>query len=346
MNYLERLQKAVNREEIDRPPLICPGGMMTMAVKEAMVELKCGWPQAHSEARLMARLTAGMVELAGIENLGVPFCVTVEAEGMGATVDLGHCTREPHVTAYAIEDFQQVDRLARLDPLSGRAGVCCRAIAILKEQYPDLPVIANLTGPVSLATSLVDPMIYYRALRRDASSVHRLNAVCIRETIRFGDAMVDAGADLICISDPSATGDLLSPQAFAEFCLPYLNRLTEHFQDRRHTDVIVHICGRLKGTGAFLPQMSAKAISVDSVVPISRLKQLAPQKAAMGNVSTYILEKAQPDKVAKAGRVCLKHGVNILAPACGISPLTPLVNIRSLAMLHIDREKRDSKNQP
>ncbi len=36
MHYHERLFNAVNKEPTDRPPLICPGGMMTMAVREAM----------------------------------------------------------------------------------------------------------------------------------------------------------------------------------------------------------------------------------------------------------------------------------------------------------------------
>jgi [methyl-Co(III) methanol-specific corrinoid protein]:coenzyme M methyltransferase len=95
--------------------------------------------------------------------------------------------------------------------------------------------------------------------------------------------------------------------------------------------VIVHICGDIKATGELLPRLTAKVISVDSVVAIKHLKQLAPDKVSMGNVSTFILEKADPEKVAKAAGVCLNHGVDILAPACGISPITPLANIRSLA---------------
>ncbi len=331
MNYRERLFKAVHKELTDRPPLICPGGMMTMAVKEAMEQLGCKWPKAHADASLMAGLTAGMVELGGIENLGVPFCMTIEAEAMGAEVDLGNLTREPHVVRYAMERIDELQKLPLLNPERGRARVCCDAIRILKHKYPDIPVVANITGPVSLATSLMDPLLYYRALRRDQESVHRLNDICVENGIRFGDAMVAAGADLICIADPSATGDLLGPQTFAEFCLPYLNRLADHFQTLQKTSVIVHICGDIKGTGKLLPRLTAKVISVDSVVAIKLLKQLAPDKVSMGNVSTFILEKADPAKVAKAAGVCLNHGVDILAPACGISPVTPLANIRSLA---------------
>ena len=230
-----------------------------------------------------------------------------------------------------MEQIGEIDKLLLFDPARGRAEVCCDAVRILKKDYPDIPVVANVTGPVSLATSLMDPLLYYRALRRDKESVHRLNDICVESAILFGDAMVEAGADLICIADPSATGDLLGPQTFAEFCLPYLNRIADHFQNTQNTSVIVHICGDVKGTGKLLPQLTAKVISVDSVVAIKHLKQLAPDKVSMGNVSTFTLEKADPEKVAKAATLCLSHGVHILAPACGISPITPLVNIRSLA---------------
>ena len=331
MNYRERLFKAINNEPTDRPPLICPGGMMTMAVREAMELLDCSWPAAHSDASLMARLTTGMVELGGIENLGVPFCMTIEAEEMGADVNLGNLTSEPHVVRYVMEQIGEIDKLSLFDPARGRAEVCCDAIRRLKKEHPDIPVVANVTGPVSLATSLMDPLLYYRALRRDKVSVHRLNDICVENAIRFGDAMVEAGADLICIADPSATGDLLGPQTFAEFCLPYLNRMADHFQNTHNISVIVHICGDVKGTGKLLSRLTAKVISVDSVVAIKRLRQLAPDKVSMGNVSTFILEKADPEKVAKAAGLCLRHGVDILAPACGISPITPLANIRSLA---------------
>ena len=331
MNYRERLFNAVNNKPTDRPPLICPGGMMTMAVSEAMEQLDCSWPAAHCDASLMAQLTEGMVELGGIENLGVPFCMTIEAEEMGAKINLGNLTREPHAVAYALERMDKIDHLPLINPANGRAGVCCEAIRILKQHHPNIPVVANLTGPVSLATSLIDPLVYYRALHRNKDAVHELNEICVENAIRFGDAMITAGADFICIADPSATGDLLGPQTFAEFCLPYLNQMTDHFQNTLNTDVIVHICGNIKGTGSLLSQLTAKVISVDSVVAIHHLKQLAPDKVSMGNVSTFILEKATPEKVAKAAEVCLNQEVDILAPACGISPITPLANIRSLA---------------
>ena len=257
--------------------------------------------------------------------------MTVEAEGMGAGVDLGHETREPHVTRYVMDTMADTDRLILLDTSAGRAKVCCDAIRILKAKETGLPVVANLNGPASLATSLVDPLLYYRAVRRDKENAHELTKICTDAAIAFGDAMIDAGADAVCIADPSATGDLLGPDAFAEFVLPYLNQMSAHFQEEQGIPVIVHICGKIKRTGDLLKDVAAKVISVDSVVGINTLCHLVPDKVTMGNVSTYTLELGTPEKVEKAARSSLRNGADILAPACGISPLTPLANIRRMA---------------
>lgn len=302
-----------------------------MIVTEVMDAVDSFWPQAHADAAKMTELTLAANRLSGIENLGLPFCMTVEAEAMGARVDLGSRETEPHVTAYAIETLAEVERLTSLDVNRGRAGVCIDAVRRLKAQAPEVPIIANLSGPVSLATSLVDPLLYYRALRRDAEAAHRLNRLSMENALAFGDALVEAGADVICIADPSATGELIGRGAFEAFVLPYLNEMTAHFRQRYGTPTIVHICGNVKSLGTVLQQLSAEAVSVDSVVGIPQLKNLACGKVTMGNISTFLLEGGEPEKVARVSQQCLSQGVDILAPACGISPRTPIKNILAVS---------------
>lgn len=331
MDQKERLMAALRKEPVDRPPFICPGGMMTMVVTEMMDRVESHWPQAHDDADLMARLTLAAHELAGIENVGVPFCMTIEAQGIGAEVYLGTRESEPRVTEYVMEQMTQLDRLAPFDPGAGRARVCAEAIGILKRSAPHLPVIANLSGPISLATSVIDPLIYYRALRRDKNAAHLLTRHCTEVVKSFGAALIEAGADLVCIADPSATGEIIGREAFAEFAVPYLNDLTDFFSRRFAVPTIVHICGNVKSLGGSLATLSAATISIDSVVGIDALRQLAPGKVTMGNLSTFLLEKGTPEQLLKAARRCLEEGVDILAPACGIGPRTPVANIRAAA---------------
>ncbi len=329
MNARERLLRVLRKEPVDRAPFICPGGMMSMAVSEVMDWTGDSWPEAHIHPAKMARLTAGVHRLGGVENVGVPFCMTVEAEGLGAKVDLGSRESEPKVVEYAIEELGQAGDLPTFSADKGRAKVCVEASRALKGDLPEVPVIANLTGPVSLATSLIDPLVYYRAMRLDKVRVHRLNRLATAAASAFGDALVEAGADVVCVADPSATGEIVGPAAFEELVLPYLNELVGHFHDRG-TPLIVHICGDVKALGRGLAAVDADVISVDSMVDLGLLRAQLDGQLVMGNVSTYLLEQGSPARVLQAARSRLKRGVDILAPACGISPRTPVANIRSL----------------
>ena len=69
----ERLLAAVRREPVDRRPFVCPGGMMNMAVVDAMDAAGAEWPAAHASADAMARLARSASQVTGIENLGLPF---------------------------------------------------------------------------------------------------------------------------------------------------------------------------------------------------------------------------------------------------------------------------------
>jgi [methyl-Co(III) methanol-specific corrinoid protein]:coenzyme M methyltransferase len=336
MNQKERLLSALKGKPADRAPFICPGGMMNMAVTELMDAADSCWPEAHSDPEKMAHLTLAANRVGGIENTGVPFCMTVEAEAMGARVDLGSRGNEPRVTEYAIDRLDEIGRLRPIDPGKGRAKACVDAIRILKKEAPETPVIANLTGPVSLASSLIDPLVFYKGLITDRQKAHKLMEFVTENLIRFGDTLAEAGADVICIADPSASGEILGKKAFAEFAIPYLNILVNYFREEHGIPSIVHICGDVRCLGGLLSEIAAESISVDAMVSINTLKELAPTKVSMGNVSTYLLEKGAPGDITKHGERCLKSGVGILAPACGISPRTPVVNIKGLSRAAVE----------
>ena len=68
-----------------------------------------------------------------------------------------------------------------------------------------------------------------------------------RQLIVFGQEQLATGADVITISDPSGTGEIMGPKLFREYATFYLNRLTDGLHlVRPDVDVIVHICGNMK----------------------------------------------------------------------------------------------------
>ena len=62
MNEKERLKKALHHETTDRPPCICPGGMMNMITTDLMDRSGITWPEAHLNAEMMADLAQAKYE--------------------------------------------------------------------------------------------------------------------------------------------------------------------------------------------------------------------------------------------------------------------------------------------
>jgi MtaA/CmuA family methyltransferase len=336
----ERLNKVLQGESADRPPCICPGGMMNMIVEDIMDITGICWPNAHSNAKMMADLTEGMFSNGGFENFGVPFCMTVEAEAMGAKVNLGTKTTEPRVVTYPINSVSEWSALKRINVNEGRAKVVLEAIKILKSRNKDVPIIGNLTGPISLASSLVDPMIFYKELRKKPKEAHEFMEFISENLILFGRAQLEAGAHVLTISDPSGTGEILGAKMFREFALPYLNKVIDNVNEYAEIGTIVHICGRLKGIYQELNDLNSNAISFDSITSVKQVIENVDNKVIMGNVSTFAIEKNSEEELKKLCDVCINSGVDILSPACGIGTKSKLHNIKALVECTKEYKKR------
>ena len=343
MTEKERLLAVLSGEAYDRAPFIIPGGMMTMAVTEVMEKVDSFWPEAHSDAGKMVRLLKGLHDLSGIENVGVPFCMTVEAEAMGATVELGSVDCEPKVTGYAINAIDDMGRLKPITRDSARVKVLVEAVKILAVELKDTPIIANLVGPISLVTSILEPMVFLKAVKRDKAQAHRLLQLVTDNLVVYAGFLIEAGANLVVIGDPTATGEILGPGVFKEFALPYINQITSEVEKKYKVKSIIHICGDVKSIAGELNSVQASGVSVDAMIDLRELREKVRDKVLMGNVSTYALANSTPARVAELGCHCLKCGADILSPACGISPTTPLENLKALTKIAKESGQRNTR---
>lgn len=329
MTPKERLKMILEGQQADRPACICPGGMMNMVTSELMDRVKVYMPEAHKDARQMARLSKAVYDERCFENYGVPFCMTVEAEEMGARVDMGSDVYEPHVVEYAINSVSEYQKLRPVDVNQGRAKVVLDAIRILREETEDVPIVGNLTGPISTASSLMEPVVFYKELRKKNQEAHAYMEFITEQLIAFGRAQVEAGADLIAVSDPSGTGEILGPKYFKEFAVTYINRLLDALQEEK-MGTIVHICGQMSPVYEEVNEVRSSALSFDSIVPMKEAREHLKNRVLMGNVSTYALEFGDPRKVRTLTENCVKNGSDIISPACGLGMKSPLRNVQAI----------------
>lgn len=326
----ERLIRVLNQQKVDRPPVICPGGMMNAAIVDVMNQTGHTLPEAHHDEHLMAQLAYDVYDLTGFENFGIPFCLTVEAEILGSSINYGTLSCEPKIEKEVFGSVTQVEYRPISQMLQNpRVNAVVQAGYQLSKKYPDVPVIGNLTGPLSTAASIVDPIPFLKELRKEKAEAHRVVDYVTDTLIAFAQLMVDNGATLITIADPTATGEILGPQMFEEYAVRYLNKLIAGIHAFK-VPVIVHICGNMNRVKPLIPQINAQAISTDAMVSLSGLKAEFPEITTMGNLSTYLLEFGTADKVARNTENLVRDGVNIIAPACGLSTSSALSNIQAM----------------
>jgi len=133
------------------------------------------------------------------------------------------------------------------------------------------------------------------------------------------------------IGDPVASGSLVSPEVFHEFCLPYLTQLVRHIH-RHGVWTGLHVCGNTARIIADLAATGADVLSLDEVDLSEVRRELGPQAVLMGNVSTELVRTGRPGQVLAAARACLGAAGPrlVLSTACDVPADAPEENVRAI----------------
>jgi [methyl-Co(III) methanol-specific corrinoid protein]:coenzyme M methyltransferase len=247
---------------------------------------------------------------------------------------------EPHDSAREL-----LERELPAIATSPRAQVLLGALRQVRAERPEAPVVGNLVGPVSLAASLVKPDLLLREAFRQPDLVREALERLTGLLVEFGKKQIAAGAEVVAIADPTATGEILGPRAFAELAAPALARLTRELQ-QAGARVIVHICGNVHTIALLLASIGADAISVDDMVNLRKLREQAPEAAIMGNVCALHLEEGPVERIERWVRGLGLRQADIIAPACAIVPATPLRHLQALVRAAADGAKGGARFSP
>ena len=83
-NSFSRVMNTLDGSEANRIPCINPA---SVATTQFMKTCSCYWPEAHKNPVKMAKLASAAHKICGLDNVSVPFCMTVEAEVLGAPIN-------------------------------------------------------------------------------------------------------------------------------------------------------------------------------------------------------------------------------------------------------------------
>lgn len=322
-----RLLAALKGEPVDKVP-VC--SVTQTGIVELMDEVGAPWPESHTDPELMAKLAIANYELSGLEAVRVPYCLTVLVEAMDCEINMGTKNRQPSVTGHPYpKDLEGAAVPADLLQ-KGRIPAVLEAIKIVREKVgPDVPIVGGMEGPITVASDLVSVKSFMKWSIKKTDLFEQALDLATEAAIIYANALVEAGADVIAIADPVASPDLMSPDSFRQFLQPRLQK----FSASVNSVTVLHICGNVNPIISDMADCGFEGLSVEEKIgSAKKAKEVIGDRARfVGNISSpFTLLPGPVDKIKAEAKQALEDGVDVLAPGCGIAPMTPLENIKAM----------------
>ena len=269
--------------------------------------------------------------------------VHAESEAMGSRIEYSE-SKSPTVDEPAVSNYDQdLPKLKLLNPYKdGRLPMILQGIERLKELCEgEIPVIGYVQGPFRHAAMLRGTELMLREVYKDKENVRKLLEIALDSLIVWGTAVAHAGADIIMISDPVSSGDMVSPKLYKEWSLPYTKQLCRAIK-KTGVKVFMHICGDTMDRLEMLAATEVDGLSLDSKVDFSMAREkLGADYLLIGNVDpTDPLTLGTPELVYEHCKKVIEQagseGHFILSAGCLVPAEAPPRNLE--AMIKAARE--------
>lgn len=216
----------------------------------------------------------------------------------------------PYIIQPALEDLRAVSKLKVPEPLeTRRMSEMISACRILRKEVGDsLPIVGCVLGPVSIAGQLagLDKLLYL--LADDPMAFQQLLNITMQVSRDFGKALLQAGAHLIMLMDPTASQNIFPVAVFREYVLPLITELCRDYHQAGALAVWLMITGRTKDILPYYPQAGVDLATFDYEVAFVDAVNAAPSIALTGNIRPYDLVSCEPREIKSQCIELLKMG--------------------------------------
>jgi MtaA/CmuA family methyltransferase len=256
-----------------------------------------------------------------------------EANDLGSLVDFP-ADGLPVLKGAVLSNPGDLTRLKHVEPARGRRMADrLEAVNRLKDAARGrVPVMGWVEGALAEAATLRGVNALLLDLYERPDWVKELLEFTVQQEIRFAEAQVDAGADIVGLGDSIASQ--ISPDMYREFALPYEKRIFQAVHAKGGL-ARLHICGNTSHIVEDMCATGAEIIDLDHLVDLVRARRDAgPAQALCGNFDPVsVMLQGAPDDVRNAVRRNLVDGGPRLfsAGGCEIPDKTPHENLRAQA---------------
>jgi uroporphyrinogen-III decarboxylase len=177
----------------------------------------------------------------------------------------------------------------------------------------EVAVCVGLTGAFSQVGFLLGMQNLMLALMDQPEAAHRAIRQRQHVALRQAREICEAGARFIWIGEGMASSSLISPQMYAEFVLPYEQKLADEIR-RLGALSLLHICGNITPALPHIAQSRVDGVDVDAPTDWpAAVRILGPHLCLKGNVNPLLFLPGKEEEL----RTACETAKRIAAPARG-----------------------------
>lgn len=186
------------------------------------------------------------------------------------------------------------------------------AIEIMLDQVGDeINPTYSISAPFTMASGVLPAEKLLRAMRKHPDKVHQLMRFITQAIKTILEPVQSFSTLSYFIYDPVASGSLISPKQYEEFCLPYTKEIVNFIKKKNpHTWVGMHICGDTTRSLELIASTGIDGFSLDQKVDLAvASEKVGDQLTLLGNVDPIrvflqgtpdLMEDAVKDNYTKA----------------------------------------------
>ncbi len=227
---------------------------------------------------------------------------------------------------------QDLDRLPLPDPRKAERLAATLDIIRGLSDYGagNIPVLGLFEGPLTTACRIFEADVIMRMIYKNPALLEALLDRVTAFLIDFSRALIDSGATVIFMPEPTASAAMIAPATFRKFVLPRLQKITAHLQ----VPCMLHICGDTAPVLDAIGQAGADVVSLDQCMRLAQSRSTIPHAVLGGNVDPIAsLLNGGPEQTAADTLNCLRTAGTsrfVLMSGCGVPPGAPRENVAAM----------------
>lgn len=208
----------------------------------------------------------------------------------------------------------------------------------LKEELgPDVPLIASISSPFREACLLRGFEKLFESIIRDSSFVEGLVDLMTEKVYEYAELAVEAGADILGITDPFASRSMISRPKYRELVHPSEEEIINRVRANTEAKVLFHTCGEWGDRFDLAVETGADIYHLDGVggKGLEEIRSSYPETTIMGRLPTAgLLLNGNSEDVKKAAETSIEAGGSggnyVLGGNCSLAPETPPANVKAM----------------